>query len=594
MIKHKFNFKKENIEILKKINIKPLTLLGNIIFEYKYAKNKENFKDCIIRVVEGNFSIRKNHYINNHLKWDEDYWEGIAFKSAISAFKREWLPAGRHLKMCGTNYINKHGSLALNNCAAITTENLYESAKRMTIFLQNGCGVGFDIKWLGNLKKPQKIINIDKKKFTNDQHILNTIKAWTTGKTLFLSDSPEQILINENCKKFYQKKISRTEFILNIFNIIGTNIDKTNNRSAQIAIGIPEDKIFLELKNYKKYPHRFKYGWISNNSVIFSNKKQFSKHLYKISEQIKEYAEPGIINLLNIQKYGRLGHIKKDPATLVNPCSEIALEPNELCNLSSTFPQNCNSIKQWFTSLKYATINASNATLLPTQFFETNEIIAKNRRIGISISGLPYLFDNIPMSKLIKYFRKGYKIVEKTNKELAKHAGIPKSIKLTCIKPEGSISFIADTCPGIHYPISNYIIRRIRFNKKSKIVEKLIQLNIPNEIDLNNKNQIIFSFPLKYENVRSIKHVNLATQLSYISLLQREFCDNLVSATCFYNEQEEEDIEKLIALFIPILKSLSMMKINNTNYKQAPIEIVDKNKIKNLEKHIKSYLYKIT
>ena len=37
-------------------------------------------------------------------------------------------------------------------------------------------------------------------------------------------------------------------------------------RTAEIAFGNFEDVDFMDLKNYKKNPHRISYGWASNNT----------------------------------------------------------------------------------------------------------------------------------------------------------------------------------------------------------------------------------------------------------------------------------------------------------------------------------------
>ncbi len=61
----------------------------------------------------------------------------------------------------------------------------------------------------------------------------------------------------------------------------------------------------------------------------------------EIAERIRDNGEPGIFNLINIQKFGRFTDEMPDKATLSNPCSEIPLESFELCNLAEVFPTRC-------------------------------------------------------------------------------------------------------------------------------------------------------------------------------------------------------------------------------------------------------------
>ena len=52
-------------------------------------------------------------------------------------------------------------------------------------------------------------------------------------------------------------------------NIIGRGVISGNvRRTAEIAFGEPLDSEFIRLKDYKRYPERMGYGWVSNNSIF--------------------------------------------------------------------------------------------------------------------------------------------------------------------------------------------------------------------------------------------------------------------------------------------------------------------------------------
>ena len=162
------------------------------------------------------------------------------------------------------------------------------------------------------------------------------------------------------------------------------------HNSAEISLGYVDDKDFMNLKNYEINPERSAIGWLSNNSVVLradNGYKDFS-YIPELARRILDNGEPGMINLYNIQKYGRSGKELPDEATMVNPCAEIALSNWELCNLSEVFPPRCSEPQKFYKALEYATFYASTVSLLPTHRPETNAVIAKNRRIGVSISGI--------------------------------------------------------------------------------------------------------------------------------------------------------------------------------------------------------------
>src|SRR5690606_30841873 len=128
--------------------------------------------------------------------------------------------------------------------------------------------------------------------------------------------------------------------------------------------------------------------------------EDFKEYIPDIVNTILERGEPGFINLKNIQKFGRVGshdivegsrENEPDKAVATNPCGEIPLESYELCNLVEVFPTRCVdrngnfSFEIFSEALKFATFYASTISLLPTHYEVTNEVIARNRRIGVSL-----------------------------------------------------------------------------------------------------------------------------------------------------------------------------------------------------------------
>ena len=104
--------------------------LGYITFKRTYARivedenRTEEFFETIRRVIEGCFSLQKEHCIKLRLPWDEE--KGI--KSAKIMYNKMWnfkfIAPGRGLWTMGTKFIDRHGSMALNNCFASETEIL--------------------------------------------------------------------------------------------------------------------------------------------------------------------------------------------------------------------------------------------------------------------------------------------------------------------------------------------------------------------------------------------------------------------------------------------------------------------------------------
>ena len=45
--------------------------LGEVVFRRTYSRGNEDWSDVIIRVIQGVFSIRKEHYFLNDLEWSD-------------------------------------------------------------------------------------------------------------------------------------------------------------------------------------------------------------------------------------------------------------------------------------------------------------------------------------------------------------------------------------------------------------------------------------------------------------------------------------------------------------------------------------------
>ena len=627
--------------------------LGKLVFYRTYSRGNENWGDVVKRVIEGTMSIRKEHYRRNSLEWIDEKWQSLAREISLSLFHMEWLPPGRGLWMMGTDFTYERGSTALNNCSATNTaDDLVLSCEWSMDCLMNGVGVGFTTNWRGSATAPDKedkeVFVIPDSREGWVQSLIQLMCAYIDspkyGKTTFpifdyseirpagepikgfggtasgpgpLKKMHERIesYLDAFCKgklethaRVYQpddngilketevdirRDYGPTRLVADCMNAIGACVVAGNvRRSAEIALGGVNDEEFIDLKDYTKNPERGEIGWMSNNSVVLEPEEGYKDfdYLPRLAARIRDNGEPGMINLYNMQKFGRYGKEMRDDASLCNPCGEIALENFELCNLSEVFPPRCKDEKRFYAALKYATFYASTVSLLPTHRVETNKVVGKNRRIGVSISGIAQWasgevspsWGKMNYTKMTKFLREGYHIVKETNISLAKEAGIPASIRVTTVKPSGSISLLAGVTPGVHYPVSRYAVRRVRIGKDSPLVPDLINANVPHEIDRNSDNTFVFEFAIDHGNVRPCERVSPWEQFALVATMQRSWADNMVSATIYFDKEKDgDDVEKMLAMHIPTLKSVSMLPHSGHGYAQAPYTPCSKEEYEN-------------
>jgi ribonucleoside-diphosphate reductase alpha chain len=581
---------------------------GELVYYRTYSRHRktggqESWADTVIRVIEGAFTIRQRHYQENKLPFDTAFHQTLASEMAFAMFEMKWLPPGRGLWAMGTEYVFERGSAALQNCGATTTEDLALAADWCMDMLMCGVGVGWDTSWNGKVNRSEIgesetfVIPDSREGWVASVRAL--VEYWTTGgrpypefdyslirpagaviKGFGGTASGYQPLkqlhdrINLTFASYLTDMIDKTRTVADVMNAIGACVVAGNvRRSAQIALGGIDDDTFLNLKNYDRFPDRMDIGWMSNNSVVLKHHKDF-ENLPAIAERIRDNGEPGLINLLNVQRYGRLGEEMPDAATLFNPCAEQPLEDKELCTLVEVFPSRCKNKAEFERSLYYATWYASTVTLLPTHRPETNAVMQRNRRIGVSISGVTEALAKFGAAGLTRALRDGYKIVRKTNKDLARASGTPESIRVTTIKPSGSISQLAGCSPGAHFPTFNHAIRRIRVGKDTTVGQFLATSGLPHEDDAYSANTYVFEFPIKCELARPAKEVSAWEQFALLTMLQREWSDNAVSQTIYFDQEKEgPQVEHMLAQFAPLVKSVSMLPHSDAGaYKQMPYE----------------------
>ena len=155
-----------------------------------------------------------------------------------------------------------------------------------------------------------------------------------------------------------------------------------------------------------------------------------------------------------------------------NPCCEIALRPNQFCNLCEVNVSDIESQEDLNSRVKAAafigTLQAgyTNFHYLRDVWRRTTE---KDALIGVSMTG-------IGSGVVMKYnMKESAKVVKEENERVAKLIGINKSARTTTVKPAGTTSLTLGTSSGIHAWHNDYYIRRIRVGKNESIYKYLVE-----------------------------------------------------------------------------------------------------------------------
>jgi len=266
-------------------------------------------------------------------------------------------------------------------------------------------------------------------------------------------------------------------------------------------------------------------------------------------------------------------------------CGEVNLENGELCNLVEMFPNNHESLEDFKTTIKYAYLYAKSITLLNTHWTQTNRVMLRNRRIGLSMTGISQFLANKGYNVLRQWMKEGYDTAKNYDKVYSEWFAIPESIKITTLKPSGTISLLAGATPGIHFPESKYYIRRVRIANNSPFISVLEQSGYKVEPANGQEDSTsVIEFPVSFkENVRTLNDVSMWEQLNIAAFAQKYWADNSVSVTITFTKDEAKDIENALNLFQFQLKAVSFLpKLEINAYPQMPYEEITKEKYEEL------------
>ena len=229
-------------------------------------------------------------------------------------------------------------------------------------------------------------------------------------------------------------------------------------RAALISLFSADDHDMISCKSGAWWETNPQRGRANNSATLVRHKitKEFFLDLWKRVEA-SGAGEPGIY-FTNDKDWG------------TNPCCEIALRPNQFCNLCEVNVSDIESQEDLNNRVKAA---AFIGTLQAgyTDFHYLRDIwkrtTEKDALIGVSMTG-------IGSGVVLGYnMKEAAKLVKEENVRVAGLIGINKSARTTTVKPAGTTSLTLGTSSGIHAWHNDYYIRRVRVGKNEAIYQYL-------------------------------------------------------------------------------------------------------------------------
>jgi len=592
--------------------------VGYPVFKRTYARplsdGTEEWANTVDRVVNA---------CNEQLGCDFNNREQEEIKEIMMNLKGT--VAGRFLWQLGTATVDKLGLPSLQNCAFVVVDDPIRPFTWAFEMLMLGSGVGFNIQKENVLKLPavKSEVTITRDDSNDADFIVpDSREGWVKllGKVLKASfysgegfsfathlirskgspikgfggtaSGPQDLVwgmmeINKILNAKAGQQLSPVD-CLDIMNIIGRIVVAGNvRRSAQIALGDAED---VEYLNAKRWDLGNIPNWraMSNNSVICSDISQLPEDFW---QGYNGNGEPyGLINLEASRRMGRTGDTRyPDPDVQgFNPCAEQSLANFETCCLAEIYLPNITSYEELKKVARYLYRINKHSLAIPCAIKETEDIVHKNMRMGIGVTG--YLQAS---EEQREWLSDCYDYLRSYDKEYSALCGFPESIKLTTVKPSGTLSLLAGVTPGAHPGFSQYYIRRVRMDSSSELVQVARSHGyhvepVRNFDGTEDHGTSVVSFPCSFpEGTKLAGDMTAVDQLNVIKRLQEEWSDNAVSVTIYYRKEELEQIKEWLQNNYFNVKSVSFLLHNDHGFDQAPMEEITKEQFDEMSSKVK-------
>ena len=583
----------------------PWSTVGYLCYKRTYARDTglgrtEEWNETIDRVLQAaqdigvGFTPEENQRLQEYM---------LTLKGTV---------AGRFLWQMGTPTVDKLGLASLMNCAFVVVDSPIRPFTWTFDNLMLGSGVGYNIQRENVYKLPPVSEEFQEPgrqdNASADFIVPDTREGWVallertlehafgfrTGTFTYstqlirgkgapikgfggTASGPEDLVrgitqISGVVAKRRGKQLRPID-CLDIMNIIGSVVVAGNvRRSAQIAIGDPDDLQFLKAKNWAEGVPNWRA--MSNNSVVCNNIKELPEEFWKTYEN---GGEPyGLINLKLSQSCGRIGDTQyKDKLVRgFNPCAEQPLANHEVCCLAEVFLPNVESKEELLDLCTLLYRVNKHALMLPCHNIETQDIVRRHMRMGIGVTG--YLQCS---EEQRSWLPEVYEQLRAFDVRYSTEHGMPVSIKLTTTKPSGTLSLLPGVTPGVHPGYAQYMIRRIRVASDSPMLDVCRNHGYPVEPQVHfdgtpDHSTYVVEFPFSYpQGTVLAKDLTAIQQLEWVERLQREWSDNAVSCTVYYKKEELPEIRAYLGKrYNKTFKSLSFLLHEDHGFAQAPFE----------------------
>ncbi|PKM52307.1 MAG: ribonucleoside-triphosphate reductase, adenosylcobalamin-dependent [Firmicutes bacterium HGW-Firmicutes-7] len=390
---------------------------------------------------------------------------------------------------------------------------------------------------------------------------------------------------------------------LDIANIIGENVVVGGvRRTAEIVLVDPDDKECVEAKSnlYKQIDgqwivdHDIIHRQMSNNSIYYRQKPSRETLHWQV-EQMRYSGEPGWVNEI-------AGAKRRPNMNGVNPCGEILLNANGLCNLTTVnvfaFVEEDGKLDYngLMEAQKLSARSGYRMTCVELEIPEWNYVQNEDKLLGCSLTGWQDMVNAVKMTreeeaKLLKSLRD---VAQTAANHYANEIGENKPLLVTTVKPEGTLSQLPVVSSGVHYSHAPYYIRRVRINADDPVVKVCEELGYPifPEVgqDIETCTTKVIEFPIKAPIGTTKYDVTAIDQLENYKLFMENYVDHNCSITIHVREHEWEEVEEWVWKNWDDIVALSFLSLEDNFYQLLPYEAIDEEEFNRRSLQMKPFI----
>lgn len=291
---------------------------------------------------------------------------------------------------------------------------------------------------------------------------------------------------------------------------------------------------------------------------------------------------------------------------IAHNCCEIILPPNAVCNLTTVnmvaFADKQGNV-DW-DGLEEAFILSARAgyrmTCVDLELEGWNVAHHRDRLTGCSMTGWQ---DFIAKMSNNTFVRAGGKVgilkwlrtvVHEAGEDIASELKTPVPLLMTALKPEGSLSLVANgVSPGVHWQHSPYFIRRIRVNAHDPLAltAKELGWQIHPEVgqDMETATTLVIDFPVHSPSEVTKADIPAVEQLKEYILFQKFYTDMNTSNTITVKPDEWEEVEDFVYNHWDDMLGVTFLELNSTYYPLMPYEECSKEEYEELKSKMKPF-----